>query len=46
MQCIGSSLRTVPLDQRIGAFEADECNRDGPVLGRPAAHENVRADRR
>src|SRR5439155_11220770 len=42
---IGSRLRTALVDQGIGAFEADECNRDGTVLWRPAAPEYVLADR-
>ena len=46
MQRFGGGRDATILDQRVGALEADECNRDGTMLGHSAAAEDVRANRR
>ncbi len=47
-RCSASAAAVGPVlfDQRVGAFEADERDRDGPVLRRATAGQHMRADRR
>ena len=47
-RCSASAVasRAATLDQRVGPFEADECNRHGAMFRHAAAGQHVRANRR